>query len=210
MFRRRQPNRESHMRSKLILGLAILIPLTACSPRDFLTRRLAFDLLVAAQDFKTSQPFVLRTGVVGNKDYPSPDYMVLQHHGWIVANPAACPPGLAPPPCWNILLTPLGVETVRSLVSAEEASKPSLPLPVARREVLAVSGISEQGSWADVEFVWKWVPLNEVGAALYSGDLQYKSTVGFRKFDDGWRVAQTTPHPGQTLDDALRNAEPAP
>ena len=197
------------MRSKIIL-VPFLLLLTACSPRDFLNRRLAFDLLVSAQDFKTPQPFLLHTGIVGNKDYPSPDYMVLQHHGWIVANSAACPPGLAPPPCWNILLTPLGVETVRSLVSAEEASKPLLTLPAARREVLSVSGISEQGSWADVEFLWKWVPLNEVGAALYSGNVPYKSTVGFRKFDDGGRVAQTTPHPGQTLDDALKNAEPAP
>ncbi len=199
------------MRSKFIFGLAILLLLTACSPRDFLTRRLAFDLLAAAHDFRSSQPFVLRTGVVGNKDYPSPEYLVLLHHGWIVANTAPCPPAaLAPPPCSDIVLTPLGVETVRSLVPAEEASKPSLTIPVARREMLAVSGISEQGSWADVEFVWKWVPLNEVGAALYSGDLQFKSTVGFRKYDDGWRVAQTTPHPGQTLSDALKNAEPAP
>lgn len=196
------------MRTKFILVPFVLL-LTACSPRDFLTRRLAFDLLVAAQDFKTSQPFVLRTGIVGNKDYPSPDYMVLQHHGWIVANSVACPPALAPPPCWNILLTPLGVETVRSLVPADEASKLSITLPVVHREVLSVSGISEQGSWADVEFAWKWVPLNEIGAALYSGDVQYKSTVGFRKFDDGWRVAQTAPHPGQTLEDALKSAEPA-
>ena len=196
------------MRSKFIL-VPFLLLLTACSPRDFLTRRLALDLLVAAPDFKTPQPFVLRTGIVGNKDYPSPDYMVLQHHGWIVANPATCPPALAPPPCWNILLTPLGVETLHSLVSTEEAGKPSVSLPVARREVLSVSGISEQGSSADVEFAWKWVPLNEVGAALYSGDIEYKSAVGFRKFDDGWRIAQTSPHPGQTLDDALKNAEPA-
>lgn len=198
------------MRNKFILGVAVLLLFPACSPRDFLTRRLAFDLLVAAQDFKTSQPFALRTGVVSNKDYPSPDYLLLQRHGWIVANAASCSPGLTPPPCWNILLTPLGIETVRSLLSAQEASKPLLTLPVARRELLTVSGISQQGSSADVEFVWKWEPLNEVGAALYPADLQYKSTVGFRKYDDGWRVVQMTPHPGQTLEDALKNSEPAP
>ena len=65
---------------------------------------------------------------------------------------------------------------------------------------------------ADVDFTWKWVPLNEIGAALYSGDLHYNSTVGFRDYDDGWRIvaAQSAPHSGQTLDDALKNAEPAP
>jgi hypothetical protein len=40
--------------------------------------------------------------------------------------------------------------------------------------------------------------------------VRYKSTVGFRDYDDGWRLVQTAPHPGQTLDDALKNAEPAP
>jgi hypothetical protein len=55
--------------------------------------------------------------------------------------------------------------------------------------------------------------LNEVGAALYSADLRYASTVGFREYDDGWRIlaARSAPHPNpnQTLDDALKNAEPA-
>jgi hypothetical protein len=75
--------------------------------------------------------------------------------------------------------------------------------------LIAVTGISKEGNLADVEFTWKWVPMNEVGAALYSGDLRYKSIVGFRQFDDGWRVVQTAAHPGQTLDDALKNAEPS-
>jgi hypothetical protein len=50
--------------------------------------------------------------------------------------------------------------------------------------------------------------LNEVGAALYSADLRYTSTVGFRHYDDGWRIAQRAPHSAQTMDDALKNAEP--
>ena len=58
---------------------------------------------------------------------------------------------------------------------------------------MAVTGISKQGNMADVDFTWRWIPLNEIGAALYSGDLQYNSTVGFRDYDDGWRIVLATP-----------------
>jgi len=102
------------------------------------------------------------------------------------------------------------VETVRGLVPAEEADKASFTLPVARRELVGVTGISKQGSAADVDFIWRWIPLNEIGAALYSSDLHYKSTVAFRDYDDGWRVVQSNPHSAQPLDDALKNAEPVP
>jgi hypothetical protein len=101
------------------------------------------------------------------------------------------------------------VETVRALVPAEEADKALLFIPVARRELIGVSGVSKQGSVADVDLTWRWVPLNEVGASLYSGDLHYTSSVGFRDYDDGWRIQQSAPHSGQTMDDALKNAEPA-
>jgi hypothetical protein len=195
--------------SILAVCLSALLGLSSCSPRDFLTRRLATDLLSASEAFKTPQQFALQTGVVSNKDYVTPEYLVLQQHGWISATTARCAPGMVPAPCWDVLLTPSGVETVRSLVSAEEATKASLQIPVARRELLGVTGISKQGTAADVEFTWKWVPLNEIGAALYSGDLRYNSTVGFRQYDDGWRLMQSAPRSAQTLDDAFKNAEPA-
>jgi len=115
---------------------------------------------------------------------------------------------MSPPACWDVLLTPAGVETIRTIVSAEEAAKSSIPLPAARRELIAVTGIAKQGNPADVEFTWKWVPLTEVGAALYSAELRYTSTVGFRHYDDGWRIVQRVPHSAQTMDDALKNAEP--
>ena len=72
-----------------------------------------------------------------------------------------------------------------------------------------MTGISKQGNAADVDFLWKWAPVNEVGAALYSSDLHYVSTVGFRDYDDGWRIAHSASRYGQSLDDALKNAEPA-
>jgi len=199
----------SCMRIRLIPVLALLL-LTACSPRDYLTRRLASDLTAASTEFQTPQRFTLQTGIVSNKDYPSPEYLVLQHHNWVAANPAPCPAGITPPPCWDILLTPSGVETIRTIVSAEEAAKSTISLSAARRELVAVTGITKQGSAADVEFTWKWVPLNEIGAALYSGDLRYKSIVGFRQYDDGWRMQQGAPRSAQSIEDALKNAEPAP
>jgi hypothetical protein len=197
------------MRSKSTLILISLIFLSACSPRDFLTRRLATDLISASDAFKSPQQFVLQIGVVSNKDYVSPEYLVLQHHGWISASTAPCSAGLAPAPCWDVLLTPAGVDTVRALVPAEEADKSSLFVPVARRELVGVTGITKRGTSADVDFTWKWFPLNEVGAALYSGDLRYNSTVEFREYDDGWRILQSDSRSGQKLDDAVKNAEPA-
>ena len=197
------------MRKKSILSLFGVLLLASCSPRDFLTRRLATDLISASDPFKMPQQFPLQTGIVSNKDYVSPEYLVLQQHGWISATTARCPAGLAPSPCWDVLLTPSGVETVRSLVPADEADKTLFFIPVARRELVAVTGIAKQGTLADVDFTWRWVPLNEVGAALYSSDLHYTSTVGFRDYDDGWRVQQSAPRSGQPLDDALKNAEPA-
>lgn len=197
------------MRNRSILTLAAALLLTACSPRDYLTRRLATDLISASDAFKTPQQYVLQTGVISNKDYLSPEYIVLEHHGWIAATSAPCPAGLAPPPCWNILLTPSGVDTVRTIVPADETEKPSFAIPVARRELLSVTGITKQGNSADVDFTWRWIPLNEIGAALYSSDLHSKSTAAFRDYDDGWRVVQTAPHSGQSLDDALKNAEPS-
>jgi hypothetical protein len=199
------------MRKTPILALCLVVTLVlcACSPRDFLTRRLATDLIAASDAFKTPQQFSLQTGIVSNKDYVSPEYLVLQQHGWISATTVRCGPAMVPPPCWDVLLTPSGVDTVRALVPSEEADKASFFIPVARRELIGVTGISKQGSQADVEFTWRWVPLNEVGAALYSGDLRYTSTVGFRQYDDGWRLMQAAPHSAQTLDDAFKNAEPA-
>ena len=198
------------MRTYRITLLMGLILLCSCSPRDFLSRRLATDLIAASDQFRAPQQFILQTGVVSNREYVSPEYLVLQHHGWISASSIACTPGLAPAPCWDVLLTPSGVDTVHAQVPAEEAGRSSISIPAARRELVAVTGIYAQGTDAEVEFTWKWTPVNEVGAALYSGDLHYKSVVGFRKFDDGWRMTEGAPHSSQSIDDALKNAEPTP
>jgi hypothetical protein len=195
--------------STLVLCLSLLLFLASCSPRDFLTRRLAGDLIASSNTFRAERQFELRTVVVSSKDYLSPDYLALEHHGWISGTSAACPPALAPPPCWDVTLTPSGVDTFQSLIAPGDAEKQSFIIPAARRELVAVTGIAKQGNVADVEFTWRWIPLNEVGAVLYSGDLHYRSTASVRCYDDGWRLVQSAPRSGQALDEALKNAEPA-
>lgn len=192
----------------LILALLLLASL-AWSPRDFLTRRLATAMIAGSAAFKSPQQFFMRTGVVSNQDYLSPDSLVLLQRGWLSATSARCPDGIAPPPCWDIALTPSGVDTFRSLMSPTDTGKASFSIPAARRELVSITGISKQGAAADVDFIWKWAPMNEVGSAIYSPDLRYHSTVAFRRYDDGWRLVQAAFHSGQPIDDALKNAEPA-
>ena len=83
-----------------------------------------------------------------------------------------------------------------------------MAIQVARRELLGISGISKAGNFADVEFTWRWVSINQVGAALYDSGVRYRSTVGFRGYDDGWRVVEQNVPSNQPLDEALRNAQP--
>lgn len=180
----------------------------ACSPRDFLTRRLAADLISASETFKTPQLFWLKTGIVSNRDFNSPDSMVLRHRGWTIGTQRSCPPGVDPPPCWEVLLSPLGVDIFRPLISNPSSGIAPMSLPVARRQLVNIAGISKAGTFADVEFTWRWVPLNSVGAALYDEGVQYRSAVGFRSYDDGWRIANETVPSNQSLEEALHNAEP--
>lgn len=196
-------------KSVVSLAVSVLVFALACSPRDFLTRRLAVDLIAGSDTFKAPQQFWLRTGLVSNKEYTSPEYLVLQRHGWLTAASSACAGNVAPPPCWDVTLTPLGVETLRDWVPASAAASQYFSVPVARRELLDVTGITKNGNVADVDFQWKWAPLNEVGAALYTESVEYNSTVGFIHYDDGWRVIEgSAPKANQGLDEALKNAEP--
>jgi hypothetical protein len=190
------------------LLLAVLLWLAlGCTARDFLTRRLAADLISASSTFNAPQIFLLRTGIVSNKDFTAPDSMVLERRGWIIGTEQPCPPGIDPPPCWDVVLSPLGVDTVRPLISNPADTAPTA-IPAARRELLHVSGIAKAGNFADVEFTWHWVSMNPFGAAFYDTGVRYRSTVGFRSYDDGWRVVEQSIPGNQPLDDALRNAEP--
>ena len=211
------------MRKVWIPIIAVCLFLVACSPRDFLTRRLAAALIAGSDTFKSTQEFWLRTGVISSKDYSSPEYLVLQRRGWITgANVPCSSEGQTRPsasqrasasqaePCWDVALTPLGIETFRDLIPNNAAPSRYFGVPAARRELTGVTGVSKDGNFADVDFSWKWVPLNEVGSALYSGAVEYNSTVAFRHYDDGWRVVESSAaRSNQTLEDALKNALPA-
>jgi hypothetical protein len=107
------------------------------------------------------------------------------------------------------VLTPLGVDTIRPLISNALPDDGPIAIQVARRELLGISGISKAGNFADVEFIWHWVSINQVGAALYDSGVRYRSTVGFRGYDDGWRLVEKTVPGNQPLDEALRNAQPS-
>ena len=194
--------------AKLFLLIVSIGCTVACSPRDFLTRRLAADLISTSDAFKTPQTFFLATGIVSNKDFSSPESMVLQRRGWIVGNEAKCPANVEPPPCWDVLLSPLGVDTIRPLISSGAPDHGPLAVQAARREVIAITGISKAGNFADVEFTWHWVSLNKVGEALYDSGVHYRSTVAFRGYDDGWRVVTASGRSNQSLDEALRNSDP--
>ena len=193
----------------LLLTVALCLA-SACSPRDFLTRRLAADLISAADAFKAPQVFWFKTGMVSNKDFNSPDSLVLQRQGWIIGTQQKCPPGVDPPPCWDIVLSPRGVDTFRSLIRESTHGGTQVPIRVARRELVDVTGISKAGNFADVEFLWHWVAMNEVGSALYDSGVRYRAIAGFRKYDDGWRLQTEALKNNQSIDDALHSAQPAP
>jgi hypothetical protein len=189
--------------------LLLVLSAVSCSPRDFLKRRLAADLIAGSEAFRAPQVFWLKTGIVSNDDFNSPDSLVLQRHGWIIGDEQKkCPPGLEPPPCWDVILSPHGVETFQPLIHSATPTAELVPVQVARRELVEVTGISKAGNFADVEFTWHWVPLNEVGTALYDSGVHYRSLVGFRSFDDGWRVQTEPLRNNQPIDEALRSSKP--
>ncbi len=199
------------MRAPKILLLVWLVSFAAaCSPRDFLTRRLAADLIAGSEAFRDPQQFWLRTGVMSNKDYLSPDYLVLQRHSWISGASTPCPANISPPPCWDVALTPNGVNMFHDLIPPDAADSQYFSVQAARRELLAITGISRTDQLAEVDFRWRWIPLNAVGGALYNENVEYISTVGFRQYDDGWRLIELAPvRSYQNMDDALKTAQPA-
>src|SRR5260370_24790412 len=88
----------------VLLCLILLCLCIGCSPRDFLTRRLAADLISTSDPFNAPQLFSLKTGIVSNQDFSSPDFVGLHRRGWIIGTKHTCPTGVQPPPCCDDLL----------------------------------------------------------------------------------------------------------
>ena len=175
--------------SRIVALMTLLCLIPGCSPRHYLTRRLAGDLISASEVFKAPQTVWIATGVVSNKDFNSPESMVLQRRGWIIGTQQKkCSAGVEPEPCWDVVLSPLGVDIIRPLIASGSSATGSMAIQAVRRELVGISGISKAGNFADVEFTWHWVALNKVGEALYDSGVRYRSTVAFRSYDDGWRV----------------------
>ena len=194
----------------VIFVSGVLCFAAGCSPRQYLTRRLATELISGSDAFRATQRFWLRTGVVSNKDYISPEYLVMQRRGWITGATTGCPAEISPPPCWDVTLTPAGVDAFHDLIPGNAAESNYFSVPAARRQLIAVTGISKGEQLEQEDFLWKWVALNPVGEALYASDVQFTSTVGFKRYDDGWRVIEGNgSRPDQSLDDALKTAQPA-
>src|SRR5262249_57678787 len=106
------------MRTKLSLALALCLCLSACGPRDFLTRRLAADLIANSAAFKAPQQLFLRTGLGSNADYTRPEYLVLERRGWITGVTTKCPPNCSPPPYWDVALTPIRLASLPHLTNS--------------------------------------------------------------------------------------------
>lgn len=64
-----------------------------------------------------------------------------------------------------------------------------ITIPVARPELVEVTGITKQGTEATVIFMWRQKPIGEVGEALGYGQEKQRQ-MHFRKFDDGWRLVR--------------------
>ena len=89
------------------------------------------------------------------------------------------------------MITPLGVDALRDWVAATAATSQYISVPVAQRELLGLTGIRKSGNFADVDFQWN------MGRSQRSGEppsdakgTEYISTVGFVRYDDGWRVIE--------------------
>src|SRR2546423_14721810 len=125
---------------QIVCAVALFCFAAGCSPRDYLTRRLAADLIASSDTFRNTQQFWLRTGIISNKDYLSPEYLVLQRRGWITGVNVSCSPTIAPPPCWDVALTPLGVETFRDLVPSNPPVSKNFPGTAPPRGLISVTG----------------------------------------------------------------------
>src|SRR5260221_11816873 len=146
---------------RALLCLLVLCLDLACSPRDFLTRRLAADLISTSDAFKAPQLFWLKNGIVSNQDFSSPDSMGLQHRGWIIGTQEKCPAGVDPPPCWEGVLTPLGEDTIRPLITTVLPENGPMSIQVARRDLLSIAVISKGGKGSAAAFARHWVSLNQ-------------------------------------------------
>ena len=189
--------------SLLLVGITV-----ACSPRDFLTRRLATDLIAGSDSFKTHPAILAANGR---------DLQQRLHFARIRdLAPARLDHGqrrcLSSRNCCSAVLGH-GDHSAGSgrpaRLGFRDRSQFSIHQRASGTERTAGGHGHSQGrkSWADVDFLWRWAAVNEVGAALYARNYRVQLHVGFVHYDDGWRVIEGGGLKGsQSLSEALKNA----
>jgi hypothetical protein len=139
----------------------------------------------------------MTTGIISNKDYLSSEPIC--NSSIMDGSPPTAP--TVPPTSPHLragksCVNPAGVDTFHGLIAAADADKSSFRIPAARRELIAVTGISKMGRVADVEFTWRWIPSERSRARLSippTSTTARQSTAGFREYDDGWRLVPQHP-----------------
>jgi len=179
--------------STLALCLAALL-LSLLLPPHFLTRRLAADLIAASDTFAAPQQFQLHTGIISNRTISRRNLSCSS----IVAGYRP-PKPLVSCSCPAALLGYHAHPFRRGYFSKSHRPRrrretilqhPRRP-PRTRRH----HRHRQTSQPCDVEFTWRWIPMNEVGAALYSADLHYQSTASFAAMTTAgvWSIASPIP-----------------
>jgi hypothetical protein len=67
-------------------------------------------------------------------------------------------------------------------------------VPVGKREIIEVTGISElqnpAGAFVEATFTWHWISINDIGLSMKLEQRTFSGKSQFQKFDDGWRVQE--------------------
>lgn len=65
-------------------------------------------------------------------------------------------------------------------------------VPLATRKLVEITGIGElqgeTGAFVEVQYTWKWSPVNEIATLMKLDERTNTGSAAFRKFDDGWRL----------------------
>jgi len=91
-----------------------------------------------------------------------------------------------PVPGTTTKLTPKGVEAAKQW---QPVDSETWQVPMARRAVVAVTGIQPQGEAAVAEFSWRWVSPQP---GVTAGIAALPAKAFFRRYDDGWRLDYST------------------
>jgi hypothetical protein len=143
------------------------------------------------------------TGLATAESYAGTQpYQQLVERGVLEVRTVGCSAWYFRGTCGVIALTPEGKRLAKSwtatfknrvsqTIEDQYATEVTWEVPVAHSEVFRVTGVSlsEGGTEADVEYVWRWKPSQFAYFAAPPVDhAEQRATAQFRRFDDGWRL----------------------